>query len=126
MGVILGHMRLFGAQDIGFTPLGPVRKKRAPGTPASATVEGKPDKRLRAHRRKPGERKPIAEVAAAFLASVTGTEFSASQYLEFMDKEGWGSKSYARRELDRQIGAKKVKVKARGLFIKLPALVKAS
>jgi hypothetical protein len=32
MGVILGHMKLFGATDIGFQPLGPVRKTRAPAT----------------------------------------------------------------------------------------------
>jgi hypothetical protein len=129
MGVILGHMRLFGATDIGFQPLGPVRKTRAPATTDTpdTTVQGKPDKRLRAHRRGTGERKPIAEVAAAFLASVKGHEFRISEYFEHLAKAGWESKSYAQRELNRQIGAKRVKATSeRGVYTKLPALVKAS
>jgi hypothetical protein len=130
MGVILGHMKLFGADEIGFAPIGPVRKTRAPvngkATP-EITVAGTPDKRLRAHRRGTGERKPIAEAAIAFLASVKGHEFNVADYYEHMAKAGWEAKSYAHRELNRQIDAKRVKsTDRRGVYVKLPALVKAS
>jgi hypothetical protein len=43
MGVILGHMKLFGADDIGFEPLGPaVKRHKNPANVKAGKAGGRP------------------------------------------------------------------------------------
>lgn len=124
LGVILGYMSIFKARDIGFRSLGTRRVKREKDP--AAVARGKLGGAARHKKRRPtAGRKPAPTAALEYLDSVTSSEFTVKAMKAFMEKEGW-KEGTVYRELNQMLKAKRIKRKSAGIYIKLPALVKAS
>jgi hypothetical protein len=111
MGVILGHMKLFGADDIGFEPLGPaVKRHKNPANVKAGKAGGRP-KGIANH-----SRKPLIEASSVFLKKVkAGEEFTVKAFNKHMLKEGWGEPS-AYRAINEEIAAGTIKRVSKGKY----------
>jgi hypothetical protein len=125
MGVILGHMKLFGAVDIGFAPLGPVRKQ---GKSRKAVESGRKGglARAKAARRGTAERKPLLVAAEEAINGIAGPEFKTAIFTDALAKLGWKGNSQHHKAVTHLLEKKRIKRKGRGLYTKLPALVKTA
>jgi hypothetical protein len=124
MGVILGYMKLFGAVDIGFAPLGPLAKRKRRKDPA-AVARGKLSATVRKRKREQtASRKPLTAAAEEFVSGLSRSEFRYGEFTKAMAKAGWEGSATLSRALAHLVGTKRVKKKSRGVYTKLPALVK--
>jgi hypothetical protein len=124
MGVILGHMKLFGAVDIGFAPLGPTR--RAGKNPKAVEAGRKGGLARQARRRGTAERLPLLVAAEKALNEIAGHEFKTGSLIGMLERLGWSGSSQQNTAIQHLLEKKLMKRKERGVYTKLPALVKAS
>jgi hypothetical protein len=110
-------MKLFGADDIGFEPLGPAAKRRKdPARVASGKKGGRP-KGIRNH-----SRKPMLEAARGFLSTVgLNKDFKLADFRDHMRKEGW-PESACYKSLNDWKTAKVVKHTGTGLYKRVAEL----
>jgi hypothetical protein len=118
MGVILGYMRLFGANNIGFEPA------EMPKDPKRVSAGRKGGKMPKKARGRTAGRHPVKVAARDALAKIKGPDFTWGSFMKELAAQGWNRKPTAQRAINSLIAEKLVKRKARGVYAKLPALVK--
>jgi hypothetical protein len=121
MGVILGHMKLFGATDIGFDVIGPVRKPQGKKNPKAVEAGRKGGL---ARRRGTAERLPLLAAAEKALSEIAGHEFKTNTLVGMLERLGWAGTGQQNRAIQHLIETKRMKRKERGVYTKLPSLVK--
>jgi hypothetical protein len=124
MGVILGHMKLFGATDIGFDLIGPPAKRSK--DPAHVQRGLKAAETLRAKRGPTAGRKPLLAAAEDAIHGIAGPDFKTAVLTDALAKLGWKGSSQHHKAVTHLIETKRIRRKGRGLYTKLPLLVKTA